>query len=362
MKRSTPLPLARTVTALASIAAAALLLSACGGTATGTTAAASGGSTAAAGDAQVTIYSADGLADWYKPVFDDFTKSTGIKVNYVESGSGEVVSRDEKEKSNPQADILVTLPPFIQQADQKGLLASTSADLSSIAAADKASNGHYVAVVNNYAAMIRNTSLSPKPDAWKDLLTANYKGKIQYSTPGQAGDGTAMMVLLEQVMGEQSAMDYFKSLQPNNVGPSSSTGKLGPKVSKGELSVANSDVQMALQSIQADKSAYEVFFPKADDGKRSTVALPYDMGLAANAPHKDNAEKLISYLLSKDVQATVSSKAFGIPVRTDVTPTDANYTALKKTMDGVNIVSPDWNAVQSSLAEDLNAYSTATGQ
>ena len=63
----------------------------------------------------VTIYSADGLHDgtpsWYGNEFDAFTKATGIKVQYVEAGSGGVVERVAKEASNPQADVLVTLPP-----------------------------------------------------------------------------------------------------------------------------------------------------------------------------------------------------------------------------------------------------------
>lgn len=344
---------ARLVPAIAALAAGALLLTGCGGTAAGPAGAADD-------PHQVTVYSADGLADWYKPTFDEFTKNTGIKVNYVESGSGEVVSRTEKERSNPQADVLITLPPFIQQADQKGLLAGSKADVSAIP--DRAPNGHYVPVVNNYFAMIRGTNANPKPDAWKDLLNAQYKGKIQYSTPGQAGDGTAMLVLLEQLLGKQGAIDYFRALQPNNVGPSSSTGKLGTKVAKGELSVANSDTQMALQSISTDKSAFEVFFPTAADGTRTTVSLPYEMGLAAQAPHHDNAEKLIAFLLSKEVQTTVSSKAFGLPVRTDVTPTDANYTALKNIMQGVTVAKPDWNAIQATLADDLAAYNNATNQ
>src|ERR1700753_3459347 len=74
----------------------------------------------------VTIYSADGLHDgspnWYQTQFDAFTKATGIKVQYVEGGSGGVVERVAKEASNPQADVLVTLPPFIQRAAAEGLL------------------------------------------------------------------------------------------------------------------------------------------------------------------------------------------------------------------------------------------------
>ncbi|MBV9567408.1 MAG: hypothetical protein JO172_04660, partial [Hyphomicrobiales bacterium] len=68
----------------------------------------------------VTIYSADGLHDgtpsWFGNQFDAFTKATGIKVQYVEAGSGGVVDRLAKEKSNTQADVLVTLPPFMQKA------------------------------------------------------------------------------------------------------------------------------------------------------------------------------------------------------------------------------------------------------
>ena len=96
---------------------AATMTAACGGT----------GSSSGSGET-VTVYSADGLANWYKPQFDKFTKDSGIAVNLVEAGSGEVVSRVEKEQSNPQADLLVTLPPFVQKADKSGLLVASGAD------------------------------------------------------------------------------------------------------------------------------------------------------------------------------------------------------------------------------------------
>jgi 2-aminoethylphosphonate transport system substrate-binding protein len=46
----------------------------------------------------------------------------GVKVNIVTAGSGEVVNRANIEKNSPKADVIVTLPPFIQQAGQMGLL------------------------------------------------------------------------------------------------------------------------------------------------------------------------------------------------------------------------------------------------
>ncbi len=157
----------------------------------------------------VTVYSADGLRDgspnWYEMEFDAFTKATGIKVQYVEGGSGVVVERVAKETSNPQADILVTLPPFIQKAAADGLLQpSNPAGADQIAAAEKDPQGRYYPLVNNYFNFIYNGStLDAPPDSFTDLLDPKYKNKIQYSTPGQAGDGTAVMLQVVSCLRQQ---------------------------------------------------------------------------------------------------------------------------------------------------------------
>src|SRR6201993_2941563 len=124
----------------------------------------------------LTVYSADGLATWYKSQFDKFTKNTGIAVNLVEAGSGEVVSRVEKEQSNPQADLLVTLPPFIQKADKSGLLVPSGADSTGIAAGQVGPDGRYVPIVNNALSFIANPAVQPVPAGWDDLLDPRFKG------------------------------------------------------------------------------------------------------------------------------------------------------------------------------------------
>jgi len=40
-------------------------------------------------------------------MFEQFTQDTGIKVNYVRLGAGEIVTRLEAEKENPQASIFI---------------------------------------------------------------------------------------------------------------------------------------------------------------------------------------------------------------------------------------------------------------
>jgi 2-aminoethylphosphonate transport system substrate-binding protein len=336
----------RRMLAALSAAALAVTLSACGGT----------GSSGSGSAGSVTVYSADGLATWYKTQFDAFTKNTGINVNLVEAGSGEVVSRVEKEQSNPQADLLVTLPPFIQKADKSGLLQPSGVDTSGIAAAQVGPGGNYLPVVNNALSFIANPGANPQPATWNDLLAPEYRGKLQYSTPGQAGDGTAVLVLLQHLMGKPGALDYLGRLQANNVGPSSSTGKLQPKVSNGELLVANGDVQMNLGSIKDDGSKFNLFIPAAADGKKTTVSLPYVGGVTKGAPHADGAKKLLAYLVSQDVQKTVAPDALGIPVLESLA-----VSTPAGVLSGVDVWVPDWNAVLTDLDADVAAYQKVTG-
>jgi 2-aminoethylphosphonate transport system substrate-binding protein len=322
----------------------------CGGTDSG---AQGGGSTT------VTIYTADGLKDWYGKQFAAFTGKTGIEVQTVEAGSGEVVSRLQKEKTNTQADVVVTLPPYIQRAAQEGLLqAYRPAGADQVTGASSA----YTPLVNNYLCFIYNPDKAvPPPKTWNDLLTPQYSKKLQYSTPGQAGDGTAVLIQLQHVLGKQGALDYLKKLEANNVGQSSSTGKLQPKVSKGEIFVANGDVQMNLASINNDKSNFKIFFPADSSGKRSTFSIPYTVGLAANAPHADAGRKLIEFLLSPEAQQAVTDQAYGIPARGDVKPSDAKYKAIEESMAGVEIWSADWEQILADLDADLAAYKKTLG-
>lgn len=343
--------LARAALLLAATTAVACSTTACGGTGTSS----SDGNT-------VTVYSADGVGAWYQDQFAKFEERTGISVNLVEAGSGEVVNRVDKEQSNPQADVLVTLPPFIQKAEKSGLLQDSGVDTAAVPDTDKDPGGKYVTLAGNYLSFIANPSVDAKL-TWDDLLKPEFEGKLQYSTPGQAGDGTAVLILLQQLFGKQGALEYLTKLQTNNVGPSASTGKLQPKVDNGELLVANGDVQMNLASIKEKGSKFTVFFPATADGKRSTVAVPYVMGMAKGAPHRDSAKKLMEYLLSAEAQQTLGPDAMAFPARRDVRdapPADGGPSPSALIRD-VTVVTPDWNKVLVELDGDVAAYQKATG-
>ncbi|PRH77606.1 2-aminoethylphosphonate ABC transporter substrate-binding protein [Streptomyces solincola] len=344
--------------ALAALTASALLAAGL----TGCTA------TAADDPKTVTVYSADGLKGergdgWYDRVFADFEKETGITVEYVEGGSGEMVQRALRERRNTQADVLVTLPPFIQQAGSKGLLQRyrpRGAD--QVAAADKAPDGTWTAVVKNYFGFVRNgKELPDPPTTWEDLLDPAYKDRLQYSTPGVAGDGTAVVVkALHDFGGRAQAMAYLKKLQANNVGPSSSTSKLAPKVDKGELLVANGDVQMNYAQARS-MPHLDIWFPAREGGRPTTFALPYAAGLVEDAPHSANGRKLLDFMLTAEAQRQATEIGGGFPARGDVTPAGEDAEALAKLMRGVDVFAPDWADIEKNLTSYVDDWKAATG-
>lgn len=313
-------------------------------------------------DGVVTVYSADGLHDgdnsWYQSQFAAFTKATGIKVQYVEGGSGAIVERLAKERTNPQADVLVTVPPFIQRAAKEQLLATFTPQGS---AQIPGANDRYAPLVNNYLTFIYNSQLlKSAPASWQDLLDSRYKNKLQYSTPGQAGDGTAVMLQAFQSLGGKDAgFAYLGKLQANNVGPSASTGKLTALVNKGELYVANGDLQMNLSQMARNPNV-KIFWPADDKGERSALALPYTIGLVQNGPNSENGKKLINFLLDKPAQSSVSARSWGLPVRSDVAPDDANFKAAKAALDGVKSWEPNWDDVAVSLSADIARWHKVT--
>ena len=60
---------------------------------------------AAAAQGTVNVYSI-WPENWARPMFDEFEKATGTKVNFVRYSSGEALARVTAEKGNPRVDVL----------------------------------------------------------------------------------------------------------------------------------------------------------------------------------------------------------------------------------------------------------------
>jgi len=301
----------------------------------------------------VVLYTADGLENLYRDVLPAFEKQEGVKVNIVTAGSGEVVNRANVEKDSPKADVIVTLPPFIQQAQQSGLLQPyQSVNYKNVPAIAKAPDGSWATFVNNYFSFAINPEVvKTQPKTFADLLHPDYAGKVAYSNPATAGDGMAVIILTTSLMGEDKAFDYLKKLEQSAKFHTKGTGYLDVLLSRNEISVANGDLQMDLDdAANGGLSLKPIFLAAEAGGHPTTFQLPYAIGLIKNGPNQAEGKKLIDYLMSTQVQSKVPD-IFGIPARTDVALTGKNGEAVKQAIQGVKLIPVDWNQVMAKKAD-----------
>ncbi len=300
----------------------------------------------------VVLYTADGLENLYRDVLPAFEKKEGVKVNIVTAGSGEVVNRATIEKDAPKADVLVTLPPFIQQAGQAGLLQNyESVNYKNVPAIAKAPDGSWATFVNNYFTFAINPEVTKnQPKTFADLLHPDFAGKVAYSNPATAGDGMAVIILTTSLMGEDKAFDYLKKLEQSAKFHTKGTGYLDVLLSRNEIALANGDLQMDLDDAANGGLSLKPIFLAHEGGQPTTFQLPYAIGLIRNGPNQAEGKKLIDYLMSTEVQSKVTD-IFGIPGRTDVALTGKNGEIMKKATAGVKVIPVDWNQVLAKKAD-----------
>jgi 2-aminoethylphosphonate transport system substrate-binding protein len=313
----------------------------------------------------VTLYSVNGLhegnTDWLGHLLPRFTAQTGITVQYVENHSRDTVDQLSKERSATRADVVITLPPFMQMAAEDGLLDSYKpAAAENLSPRDKHPDGKYCILIRDYPNLIYNSSLlEPPPASYTDLLNPRFSGRIQYSKPGWSGAGTALLLQVFHVFGgKRPGLDFLKKLQANSLDPTAHTSELGGMVNKGQLLVANGDVQTNFAQY-ADYPNIQVLFPAGPDGKKYVFELSYHIALVKNAPNSVNGKQLIEYLLGEEAQKKVSAMALGLPARTDIDSDDENFRRLTAMLEGIEIWQPDWTSIIKTLDDDVAAYERA---
>lgn len=294
----------------------------------------------------IVMYTADGLESYYQQVLPAFERETGMRVVRVTGGSGAVVNRLEIQREQPKADVLVTLPPFMQQAVAKGLLTDyVSSQDKAIPDSNKGKDGAFYSFMNNYFSFIHNPKIVKNPPTtFEELLKPEFKGKIAYSNPMTAGDGMSVINLLVNLMGEDKAFEYLQKLEPSVKFHTKGTGALDVMVSRGEIEIANGDLQMDLADENQGGLSIQPFFLTVEGKKPSTFKLPYYVALVNDGPNAEGGKKLIDFLLSKSVQEQ-DLDFFGEPARSDVSLAGKNGEQLKSLLSNANIIDIDWDEV-----------------
>ena len=295
---------------------------------------AAGSALAQSGDVNVYTYRESKLI---QPLFDAFTKDTGVKVNVISASSG-LEQRIKAEGANSPADVLLTVDiGRIEDAVRAGVTQPIKSDVldAFVAPQYRDPEGHWYGISMRarvvYAARerVQETALT-----YEVLADPKWKGKICIRS-GQYIYNNALFAAFIAHHGEAKTEEWLRGLKANLAQkPSGGDREVARDIAAGkcDIGVANTYYWALMLNKEPERKGWaeatKVILPKFQNG--GTHVNLSAVVLARYAPNKANAMKLIEWLAGDEAQHMYADLNYEYPVRPGiaVNPTIAGYGKL----------------------------------
>jgi iron(III) transport system substrate-binding protein len=245
--------------------------------------------------------------EWCQAIATSFQRDTSIRVNMTQKGSGEILAQIRAEAQNPRGDVWFggTGDPHLAAAEENLTVENNSPNIADLM---PWAQGQYQAskrrAVGVYAGAVGfgiNTELLarkniPAPASWADLLKPAYKGEIQVANPNSSGTAYVIIATLVQIMGEEKAFDFMKTLHPNiNAYARSGTGPI-KAVARGETGISLSFVHDAVTEKNA---GFPVTYATPSEGTGYEIG---SMSIIKGARNIASAKRFYDWALTPEAQ------------------------------------------------------------
>ncbi len=264
-----------------------------------------------------------------QPLFDLFTKQTGIEVRMVYAEKG-LVERLQQEGPLSPADLLLTSDVGrLDEAANKGVAQPvTSASLTANIPADlRAKDNQWFGLTMRgrvvYAAKDR---VAQNSISYEELADPKWKGKI-CTRPGDHPYNLGLIAAMIGARGAEATKTWLAGLKANLANkPSGNDRSQAQSVYAGECDLALGNTYylglMATDDKEPEQKEWaksiKVLFPSS--GQMNTNVNISGMALTKAAPDKDNAIKLMEFLASDIGQKTYADTNFEYPVNPKIEP------------------------------------------
>ena len=272
-----------------------------------------------------------------EPLFERFTRDTGIKVNVVSASSG-LEQRIKTEGANSPADILLTVDVGrLEDAVQAGVSQPIkSATLDKVVPAPyRDPEGHWYGISMRarvvYASKDR---VAQNAITYEELADPKWKGKICIRS-GQHIYNNALIGAMIAKHGEAKAEEWLRGLKANLAQkPSGGDREQARDVAAGkcDLGIGNTYYWALMKTSSNQKDwadATKVILPTFQGG--GTHVNLSGVVLAKHAPNKANAMKLIEWLVGDHAQHMYADINYEYPIKDGIKVNEiiASYGPLK---------------------------------
>ena len=274
-------------------------------------------------DSQVVIYtSVDQM--YSEPILNEFQARTGITVQAVydveATKTTGMVNRLIAEKERPLADVFwngeIIQTMLLKDAGVLAPFQSSSANHIPNSFIDP--EGYWVAFGGRARIIIVNTDLLEPheyPQSIYDLLNPAWPAdKIGLAYP-MFGTTATHAAALYAYLGAENAREYFSALADNGVSVVDGNSVVRDLVVDGRMLFGLTDTDDACVAILEGKPV-AIITPDQEAQEMGTLVIPNTVALIKGAPNPDQAQQLIDYLLSEEVEQKLLEIGWSqLPVR-----------------------------------------------
>jgi iron(III) transport system substrate-binding protein len=189
--------------------------------------------------------------------------------------------------------------------------------------------------------MVRGSAVAPGPADWKDLLSADYRGKVAVPDPGFAGSAFAALGYFSETVGYGTA--FYRALKDNGATQVKAPDDVTTGVAEGRFAVGMTLDNSARTAIRKG-SPIALVWPTS-----GAIAIYSPIAVVAASDDLAAADSFVDYTLSLPGQALIAGTGWQ-PVAGPGGPE----------IGGIQ-VSPDWAAAFGTQRELLAAYRAIFG-
>ncbi len=262
-----------------------------------------------------------------KPLFDMFTKQSGIKVNVVFAKKG-MAERLAREGEYSPADILLTtdISRLIELQDRDLLQANNSKILqAAIPSQYRATDNTWFALTTRVRNIYSAKRLGNIQFNYEDLADSKYKGRI-CTRSGKHAYTVALVASMVAEHGEEKTLTWLEDFkdnlarkpQGNDRGQVQAIHQNLCDISLGNSYYFGKMLKDEKQKAWAD--AVNINFPnQANRGAHVNIS---GVALAKYSPNSKNAKALMEFLVSEPAQELYAQTNMEYPVRLGVAPSE----------------------------------------
>ncbi|MGH1493018.1 MAG: extracellular solute-binding protein [Acidimicrobiales bacterium] len=330
----------------------ALIATACGGTTdrtlSGTAAEIYGDTCAASQDSTVTIYSGR-TENLINPVLEAFACETGIEVAVRWGSSTDLALLVSEEGDRTPADVFLSRSPGpVGFLESQGLLTSVDdAVLNLVSEDNRSKNGSWVGFSGRKRVLVYNVDAldsSALPSSVFELTDEQYRGQV--ALPATNGSFVDWFTVFRDQFGTDVATEWLQDMVANDAQSYQNNRAIVEAVGRGEIEMGLVNHYYNYQEQIAQGDDHRALNHDLADDDIGSLLIITAASIVAGSENAEEANELLTYLLSAPVQEYFSEETFEYPLASGVEQAD-----ILPPLTALEIGSVDFDALGGGFRE-----------